>query len=382
MMIMPMLSMFLIIIPLAYILYKEQKKKQIKEDGKKKYHFDKMNLIRFDKCQLRQCTTCTIMFLVLLIVSVVFVHLELLDGVSDAVMVIIMLVYVCSGPALLYSVYQLLSGISYVRRLKKHGYQVPENKKDYDFLLEVLPRAQQTDNSMLTEKKYNKVSCALGICSLLAFMVLCGFNIWFILEWHFLYAGEVVFMVGIMSVVDIVLLVYCMQFFLQMNEQRYKDDVEIDTTRKNRMPLMEGVITVIILLGISVSLKYMAYSTTDYIFESRVSADIATAQSIQQSLIYAYEVMKTDEVDTDWKTTKNELMNGVDITMWGIPGDAFQEEIAQVLGISDFAELQDDFHTAVGNAVVYVKLEDEKFVVELGNPAGKVLEHDGSVRAE
>ena len=339
------------------------------------------NEIKFDKRQCRQSAICTIVFLILAVFSYVIVYLEFVDMFPDWLMVLFLFVYVCSGPALLYSVYQLFCAMSYLKRLRKHGYEVPENKKDYDRLLERLPRQEQ-NNGMEDVQDRNKASFILGICCLIALLLLLGVNIWYITEWYFLNVGELVFLIGLMSVVDIALFIYGIIFFRQTNEKRYKDDVEIDNARKNRMPVPEGILTILILLGISILVKYTAHSMTDYVFKSRISADMETVQNIHQSLTSAYEMMQEKDMYNEWEATKNELVQGVDITTWGVPKDEFQTEVANMLGISDFTELQEEFNTADGAAVVYVKLVEETLVVELKNPVTKVNELEKKIQKE
>jgi len=57
----------------------------------------------------------------------------------------------------------------------------------------------------------------------------------------------------------------------------------------------------------------------------------------------------------------------VDITTWGIPEGYFQEQVARVLGITDFGSLKEEFLSAKKPAVVYVKQENDNIIVELQN---------------
>lgn len=69
----------------------------------------------------------------------------------------------------------------------------------------------------------------------------------------------------------------------------------------------------------------------------------------------------------EWQETKRILENGVDITSWGIPWGDLQEKVAAMLDITDFGQLKEAFHSTDGPAVVYVRLEGEKVIVELQN---------------
>lgn len=190
------------------------------------------------------------------------------------------------------------------------------------------------------------------------------------------------FIIGLVSIIDVVLSVYCVTFFRQTNEKRYKDDVELDADRKNRMPLVEGVLTIFILLVLSGAGKHTAHSMTNYVFRSRVSTDITMVQSIQRSLVTAYVIFENQSKDASWEKRKDELIHGVDITTWGVPEDEFQMEVANMLGISDFSQLKGDFYNADGEAIVYVQIEGHTLKVELKNPIDKAKELDSSFYIE
>jgi len=371
----------LVVIPLVMLLYTRRKREKMKAIGEKKHHLSKAHLIRYDKHQCKQSFICTIVFFALAVFSSVIVYFGDVIEFSDLLMIIVLLVYLCSGPALLYSVYQLLSGISYLKRLKKHGYEVPENKKDYDSLLELLPHQEQEVDED-TKEMCNKTSLALGIGSLITLLVLFGIDVWFVAEWYSYYKSEIIFVLSLISVIDVVLLVYCIIFLRQKDEKRYKDDVEIDENRKNRMPLVEGILTIFILLVLSGAVKHTAHSMTNYVFKARVSADIETVQNIRQSLVTTYVLTEAKETDALWEERKNELMQGVDITTWGVPEDEFQKEVANIIGISDFTQLKEDFRTSDGDAIVYVQIVEDVLRVELKNPIDKVQELDSSIRVE
>lgn len=343
--------------------------------GCEKNSLPKEALIKYDKRQMKWNLALTAVSAMLTAVSWLLVcsDLDVLDQASDVMLVVFLFFYVCSGPVFVYAIYQLLSGMGYMKRLKKHGYEVPEDKRKYDFMLEKLPRQQIKADAVTKGNRRNKSSFSLGMVALIAVVVLWICNILYVIEWYFL---EIGFMIGLMSVIDIALIVYCVVFFRQANEARYKDDVEIDNSRKNRMPLIEGVLTISILLSLSVFVKYEAHTLADYIFKSRVSTDMAWVQSIEQAFDSAYACLEEVDGDVTEILSANGLTDGVDITTWSVPSNDFQSEVASMLGVSDFSQLKDDFHTVEGEAIVYVKWENERFVVELPNQVEKAKNPD------
>ena len=47
-----------------------------------------------------------------------------------------------------------------------------------------------------------------------------------------------------------------------------------------------------------------------------------------------------------------------------------------MIGISDFSELRDEFHTVDGDAIVFVRFENGEFIVELQNQVEKAKNPD------
>lgn len=326
----------------------------------------KVNKIKYDKRQVKQSMICTIVFFSLTVGSNVIMFLNLLDGASDLIMLIFTFIYMCSGPAFFYSGYQLFSAVCYMKRLAKHGYEIPENKKDYEGLLANLPHQE----SFIPKESYSRSSLVMGILSIGCLVITTLLNVRYVLEWNFMYKEPIAFMVGLQSIFDCLLLVHGVLFFRQVNVGKYKDDVECDNTRKNRTSLPDGILIIAVLLVFSLFAKWTAYSMTDYIFKTRISNDIATAQSVRNALRTVYT--EIDSNDSEWKETEQSLLHGVDITTWGTPSDSFQKEMAMVLEISDFSELKDDFYVTDGNAVVYVQLKDGDFFVQILNLNKKV----------
>lgn len=377
------LIVLVVVIPLIYFLYSRRKKENMIAKGCEKNQLLKANWIKYDQRQIKILRIMTVLFGILTVLSWIFMFADFdafdksadLIGVLDIVYVVIFCSSVISGPVFLCSLYQLLSGMSYMRRLQQHGYELPEDKRQYDYILEKLPKQQSTADVVTKVESRNKHSFMLGVLSLLLLIIFGVCNVLYLVEWSF-YHEEIGFMICMIFVVDIVLLVYSVLFFRQTNEVRYKDDVEIDSNRKNRMPLVEGVLTIMILLCLSVFMKYEAYSLTDYIFKSHVSADQTTVQNIERAFESTYIVAEQLDENAMEYISKYNLQEGIDITTWNVPQDAFQSEVASVIGISDFSELRDEFHTVDGDAIVFVRFENGEFIVELQNQVEKAKNPD------
>ncbi len=319
--------------------------------------------IKYDKCQIKKSRNCSVIFCILFIA--VFIFLSVMsDSCPVVVQVLFSVVYMCSGPAFLYSGYQFLAGICYIRRLEKNGYEIPDNKKDYDGLLDNLPRKEQ----MVQKETYGRASLLLGVMGACATLGCVVCSVVYVMNWYFM--ESVAFMLAMQSVFDIILLARTVLFFRQINVDKYKDDVVRDETRKNRMCFPEGLLIIVMLLVLSVFAKMTVISMTKYVFKAGISYDTETVQSIREALTTTYTDLAAD--NSDWEQTEQSLSEGVDITTWGVPCDSFQKEVAMMLEISDFSELKDKFHVTDGPAEVQVKLKNEEFNVQVLNVNKKV----------
>lgn len=107
-----------------------------------------------------------------------------------------------------------------------------------------------------------------------------------------------------------------------------------------------------------------------YIEQSRISTDIMFAETISSAVQEAYNNMDTDDYDSCYDTI-DDLSWGVDITTWGKPSDPLQEEIADILGISDFSTLDKNIKSKYTGEGIWVTLYtyDGSTYVEFRNTA-------------
>lgn len=267
-------------------------------------------------------------------------------------------------------------GKQYLKRLHKFGYIVPENSKEYDSLLERLPKAEV---KQIDREPYNRRSKVFWMLCMFAFVVMLAVTVWYYCSWSFM-EDNAIFMVVVLAVTDLFWLFAALRFRKQMSNEAFKEDVEIDKNRKNRMSLEYAVLLIVIMLLLTGFVKTTAHSMTKYIYNAWVDADRDEVRKIQSALEQAYDelVLDNEEQDSDdsknegtmldnWEVSRTQLAEGVDITNWGVPQDIYQEKVAAYLEISDFSELKDDFRSAKGDAVLYAKLEKGLIRVSLPN---------------
>ena len=268
-------------------------------------------------------------------------------------------------------------GKNYLKRLHQYGYIVPENAKDYGDLLENLPKE---DVGYVDPEPYNRRSKVLALVCMFMLAVMLMVGVWYYSSWYFM-QDNVWVMVTLLALVALVWFLMARNFKKQMNHELYKEDVEIDKNRKNRMSSEGAVFLIAIMILVSGFAILLADSMIRYIYNSWVESDRDDVRNVQIALERAYDEMTDLEMDErddagfeaetveagDWKNSKEQLEAGVDITEWGAPQDIYQEKVAEYLGISDFSELKDDFRSAKGDAVLYAEMKGDLIRVSLPN---------------
>ena len=158
----------------------------------------------------------------------------------------------------------------------------------------------------------------------------------------------------------------------QSNKEKYRDDVEPDTTRKERWSLEQLLFTMMILFLLSLFANNTAYSMTNYIFNGMVDYDMVQADTVRRGVIRAITECKDENGTVTCEETYAELCEGVDITTWGVPKDELQALIAESMNVEDFSLMRDDFRLSDGDAQIFVKIADENVTVHLLNPVKEV----------
>lgn len=274
--------------------------------------------------------------------------------------VIVVLGFFVGGGLFLYAGINLLIGFCYIRRLKAYGYEIPYKKEDYGDDLRNVPRVS---GKSCPEIK-NVGRRVLVFCYATVFVLANVWNVRYIIRWYRFDGGLAVFLLCIMLLFDSFWGISALLFYRQENMQRYRDDVDIDDSRKERMPVEKGIVSGMILLCIMVLIKALVIQFGEYAFRSRAEHDQLHLQTISRCIDAAMMADGTDRTSNSYM----QMSEGCYISDWGRPDDAFSREIAEYLGISDYSELNGKFYTSDGNPRIYVKISDEGVYVRMDNP--------------
>jgi len=156
----------------------------------------------------------------------------------------------------------------YFKRLRKYGYEIPDKKEKYSYMLKYLPREKALQN---TNKGYSAESMILaGISTYIGMSTVAG-GVWLLLKYLFL--GDVAwFVFGMICFMALGWIAAGFFFWRQRNNQKYKDDVETDSTRKFRKHLDSQLIPILIGMTITAGGILILQQLAEVIYRSRLAS--------------------------------------------------------------------------------------------------------------
>lgn len=272
---------------------------------------------------------------------------------------------ICLGGGLfLFSGLHLLSGLCYVHRLKRHGYEIPYNKRDYHNDLRNVPCNGGQSSIPNNREHGNKESRVLFLIYMSIWFIANGWNIYYIVYWYRYVDTVATFLLCAQVILDLYWLISAIVFLRQTSMEKYRDDVETDDARKERTSVEKGVMQGIVMLIVMCIIKTVLINMSDYICHSRAEHDQLFLEMLQEEINLAIQE-ETILADSD---SYRQMTMGCYISDWGKPEDEFSRTIAERLGISDFSELEDHIYHSDGKPEIYVKISEGKVLIQMDNP--------------
>ena len=266
------------------------------------------------------------------------------------------------------------------------GYQTPWYDRNYDCILENVPRTLENDETKEhfeekeqlereEQKEYNKRSKIFALIYISIWICIMAVNVWLCYKWRYY---SCMTRLAFWSVVDAYWLIRALHYYMQMNNAKYKEDTETDPYRKKRTSPERAISELLIMLLLVCGAKSLINNFMNAAYRAQIDADRYWVQEIHGMMDLAYRELVLPEVETtalftpeersgDWSRTRQQLMEGVDITGWGVPQDVYQKKIAEYLVISNFAELEKYFNAVDEDAVLIAKIEDGVLTLSLSN---------------
>ena len=208
---------------------------------------------------------------------------------SDAFVVCLLLLITCFLPVILAGLWLLFwDSALYLKRLERYGFPLPESKKDFGNDLEQLACSEgsrygmadgivnATVNSAVNatedatvdgipaEFKESKI---LAFLSWGIFLAMVGFTIFYFIR--FSHVWENVGFLGYVSIfIALAWGLFGAGYYRQKNPEKYRDDVDFKSPKKERKQLVEGVVTIIFLASITLFAACNIYSMSKYVERS------------------------------------------------------------------------------------------------------------------
>lgn len=328
--------------------------------------------IKYDKQSMKMIRGTAIVATLLFAIGIALMFME----ISNVEILVLFAIYLGGGLSIVcYAA--LVAGWFYRKRLEKYGYCFPEKKSDYGGKIENLPKLNHIEETSLFSE--NSKRC-FRACIVL-FVVFAVLDVRYYLQWKFM-KENCTTLFGLCFFFYLIWILFALALKKQSNKEKYRDDVEPDTTRKERWSLEQILLTMTILCLLCIFANDTAYSMTNYIFNGLIDHDLVQADTVRKGVMCAITEYQKENAEENKTLTGQDtyatLCEGVDITTWGVPGDGLQALIAENLYVEDFSLMRDDFQLADGEARIFVKIDDGVVTVRLLNPAKEVSRYSRS----
>lgn len=224
--------------------------------------------IKFDNITAKTAKYCALIFTVLLLIGLVFSFLE----IPGTEVFYIMAVY--TGVLVGLPCYVVLFAAKlYFARLRAYGYEIPDNKKIYGNNLNNLPKTCEAGSSLFA--KHSRIGMWMYFACFVLFLVV---DVMYLIKWHFM-KDICTFLFTVCLVLDSVWLILAIILRRQRNTEKYRDDVECDKTRKERLNLENIIVFAIFWAIVCALVSNLAVSTTKYMYKTQMEdAQVAAAE--------------------------------------------------------------------------------------------------------
>ncbi len=224
-------------------------------------HFSHPTQIKYDRLSAKILKWTGIFCAVLFVLGGVM----LLGEIDGTELLMLVCLYMGGGVGIV-SALAFIGSIFYFKRLEKYGYEIPYKRSEYARLLRNVPRnpaAKQEEQKSLCSKE----SKILAGISLILFVVCVGMDIHYYITWSFM--GENCSTLFVLTLLFYCIwLIFALVMYKQSNPLKYRDDVETDMTRKERLSIEQGLLTCLIFFSLCLFANETVHSMTDYMYRS------------------------------------------------------------------------------------------------------------------
>lgn len=224
-----------------------------------------LQLIKYDKQDYK------ISLLVAISISlcwIVLLILHAIDTLPDNTIVALLYLLLLILPwIVIISWLYVLETWSYLSRLKKHGYEVPKHKKEYGCHLGKLLKSEKRVAASAGSWESITMTIACFICA--GAVPIFLLHMWLGYDYHILqdikYQGY-----GILFVVFVIWFAEGLRYWRQRSDVKFRDDVELDDSRKQRKQIADGMGEILALFGFSFLLPTIIMHLLDVVARARM----------------------------------------------------------------------------------------------------------------
>ena len=221
--------------------------------------------IKYDKNFQRACLVLMILTGAILLLYGI---LTLIDSVHPldvgTLLAILISVSIASIPMFPLFLVLYLDATFFLKRLKKNGFKVPKNKKDYGDDLSRLPRTE------IAENRYADDSRRAAIIALAVYVIVLICDMLFLHKWMQYEIDDAKVMFCLLMAFHLIFPAAAYSFYRQRDTQKFVDEVDIRTNgRKVRSSIMGAIGTLLVLAFLAFLSIMTADSMTKYVYKSR-----------------------------------------------------------------------------------------------------------------
>ena len=252
-------------------------------------------IIWFDKCSLRRYKRRMVRTGILstLLGTVVFGSSFIPDGQRFLVCLLCLHVGIPLFLIFLINLYYYIDAEVYLRRLKKNGYEVPTDRKDYGGKLEALPQTRDK----VSVNQYASDSTIAALFSLGIYPIMIILDVFYYRTWCE-YDPDSIYMFELILLALSIFPVMAINFFCQSSKDEYIDYVDINDGRhKVRSHLPASLCKLFIFAAIAGFGILCADSMTRYFYISR-----NTSERYNWRFLSTMEISSDDLKEEEWSS--------------------------------------------------------------------------------
>ena len=230
-----------------------------------------MNKIKYDKRDKKLYRNLAVVTTIIFALCIFALNLDLdVDNLSSAFYASLMIVATLFLPIISIAMWIMyFDSYAYLKRLEKYGYELPIKKRDYhndlDELHEKSTSKQHKNPENLEESKESK---ALAYVSWVVALCMVGYSIFYFVRFsHML--ENVAFLGFVCIFIAICWVLLGNYFYKQRKPEKYRDDVDYKSKLKVRKNLVEGLVTIVILLAVTIFGAANIYTMSKYVERSK-----------------------------------------------------------------------------------------------------------------